>query len=98
MLIMPNPNVPGAVWEIAETEEMKEVVGLYGKTYHFWQVDRGDTLPLGKPELMISFTKDEQVSDLRIISPLKYEGRAVEILIRSRCPGRKSRIEMRGMG
>lgn len=61
MLIMPNPTVPGAVWEIAETAEMKEVVGLYGKTYHFWQVDRGDTLPLGKPELMMSFTKDEQV-------------------------------------
>jgi len=62
MLIMPNPNVPGAVWEFAETEEMKKVIGLYGKTYHFWQVDRGDTLPLGKPELMMSFTKDEQVS------------------------------------
>ncbi|TVY49165.1 Oil body-associated protein 1A [Lachnellula occidentalis] len=61
MLIMPNPNLPNAVWEIPETEEMKEVVGLYGKTYHFWQVDRGDTLPLGKPELMMSFTKDEQV-------------------------------------
>ncbi|KAN0106383.1 Protein of unknown function (DUF1264) domain containing protein [Hyaloscypha variabilis] len=61
MLIMPNPNVPNAVWEIAETEEMKEVIGLYGKTYHFWQVDNGDTLPLGKPELMMSFTKPEQV-------------------------------------
>jgi len=96
MLIMPNPNVPNDVWEIAETEEMKEVVGLYGKTYHFWQVDRGDTLPLGKPELMISFTKDEQVSDLQIISYLRYEGCTVEILTRSRCPGRRSRIEMRG--
>jgi hypothetical protein len=62
MLILPNPNVPNAVWEIAETEEMKEVVGLYGKTYHFWKVDRGDKLPLGNPELMMSFTKDEQVS------------------------------------
>jgi len=61
MLIMPNPTVPNAVWEIAETEEMKEVIGLYGKTFHFWQVDRGDTLPLGKPELMMSFTSDEQV-------------------------------------
>ncbi|PBP27457.1 hypothetical protein BUE80_DR001710 [Diplocarpon rosae] len=61
MLIMPNPNVPNAVWEVAETAEMKEVVGLYGKTYHFWQVDRGDILPLGTPELMMSFTKDEQV-------------------------------------
>jgi len=61
MLILPNPNIPNAVWEIAETEEMKQVIGLYGKTFHFWQVDRGDTLPLGKPELMMSFTKDEQV-------------------------------------
>ncbi|CZR57185.1 uncharacterized protein PAC_07074 [Phialocephala subalpina] len=77
MLIMPNPYVPNAVWEVAETEEMKEVIGLYGKTFHFWQVDRGDTLPLGlsypewnidpipyQPQLMMSFTKDEQVSAL----------------------------------
>jgi hypothetical protein len=62
MLIMPNPAIPNTVWEIPETEEMKQVVGLYGKTFHFWQVDRGDELPLGKPELMMSFTKDEQVS------------------------------------
>jgi len=61
MLILPNPNLPNAVWEVAETEEMKEIVGLYGKTYHFWQVDRGDKLPLGPPQLMMSFTKDEQV-------------------------------------
>ncbi|CAG8957062.1 hypothetical protein HYFRA_00009263 [Hymenoscyphus fraxineus] len=60
MLILPNPHVPNALWEIAETEELKEVVGLYGKTWHFWQVDRGDVVPLGKPELM-SFTGDEQV-------------------------------------
>jgi hypothetical protein len=64
LLILPNPNVPNAVWEVAETEEMKEINGLYGKTYHFWQVDKGDVLPLGKPELMMSFTKDEQVSGL----------------------------------
>ncbi|EPE34598.1 hypothetical protein GLAREA_10292 [Glarea lozoyensis ATCC 20868] len=61
MLIMPNPTIPNQVWEIAETEEMKEVVGLYGKTFHFWQVDRGDELPLGMPQLMMSFTADEQV-------------------------------------
>ncbi|EKD19570.1 uncharacterized protein L3040_002551 [Drepanopeziza brunnea f. sp. 'multigermtubi'] len=61
MLIMPNPSLPNAVWEVAETEEMRSVVGLYGKTYHFWQVDRGDVLPLGKPELMMSFTQAEQV-------------------------------------
>jgi hypothetical protein len=27
---------------------MKGVVNLYGKTWHFWQVDKGDELPLGK--------------------------------------------------
>ena len=59
---MPNPLVPEGVWEIAETAEMREVVGLYGKTFHLWQVDRGDELPLGMPELMMSFTRDDQVS------------------------------------
>jgi hypothetical protein len=68
MLIMPNPNVANAVWEVAETEEMKQVIGLYGKTYHFWHVDRGDMLPLGKPELMMSFTKDEQVSGISLLA------------------------------
>lgn len=61
---MPNPVVPNAVWEVAETAEMQEIVGLYGKTFHFWQVDRGDELPLGMPQLMMSFTEDEQVSFL----------------------------------
>lgn len=39
---------------------MEQVVGLYGKTYHFWQVDRGDKLPLGEAQLMGSFTSQEQ--------------------------------------
>ncbi|CCU75183.1 DUF1264 domain protein [Blumeria hordei DH14] len=61
MLIMPNAIVPETVWDTAETAEMKELVGLYGKTYHFWQVDRGDALPLGTPQLMMSFTADNQI-------------------------------------
>ncbi|KAI1842710.1 hypothetical protein JX266_011172 [Neoarthrinium moseri] len=62
MLIMPGPTAPGLrqAWEAAETEEMKEVVHLYGKVYHLWQTDRGDTLPLGHPKLMTSFTEDGQ--------------------------------------
>ena len=61
MLIMPGPDgLPTGIWEEAETKEMEDVVGLYGKTYHFWQVDRGDKLPLGGPELMMSFTKKDQ--------------------------------------
>lgn len=61
MLILPGPNgLPTGIWEEAETKEMEQVVGLYGKTYHFWQVDKGDKLPLGEPQLMMSFTKEEQ--------------------------------------
>ena len=61
MLILPGPAaLPTPAWEVAETKEMEDVVGLYGKTYHFWQVDRGDKLPLGGPELMMSFTEEGQ--------------------------------------
>ena len=63
MLIMPRPSlIPEAVWEKAETEEMKEVIELYGKTYHLWQVDRGDQVPMGGPELMGSFTEEGQLT------------------------------------
>lgn len=56
MLIMPQSSLPEAAWEVAETKEMEGVVELYGKAYHLWQVDRGDKLPLGPPQLMTSFT------------------------------------------
>lgn len=65
---MPGPDgVPTGIWEQAETKEMEDVIGLYGKTYHFWQVDRGDKLPLGGPELMTSFTKEEDCPDFEKI-------------------------------
>ncbi|EMC98268.1 hypothetical protein BAUCODRAFT_32280 [Baudoinia panamericana UAMH 10762] len=61
MLVMPAPTgVPDAVWEAAENKEMEEVVVLYGKVYHLWQTDRGDELPLGEPQLMMSFTSKSQ--------------------------------------
>lgn len=64
MLIMPMPashqSTPEA-WEQLETEAMKQVVGLYGKTWHLWQVDRGDRLPLGRPRLMGSLTEGNQL-------------------------------------
>jgi len=62
MLIMPKPSaIPEAVWEVAENQEMEEVVHLYGKVYHLWQTDRGDKLPLGEPQLMTSYTSVEQM-------------------------------------
>ncbi|KAK7747231.1 hypothetical protein SLS53_001484 [Cytospora paraplurivora] len=65
MLIMPQPSplVPQAAWEKAETAEMEDVVELYGKVYHLWQVDKGHNIPLGEPKLMTSFTKAEQMPD-----------------------------------
>lgn len=69
MLIMPQPSmaVPTAAWEVAETKEMEDVVELYGKVFHLWQVDKGHKIPLGEPKLMTSFTKAEQMPDFEKI-------------------------------
>lgn len=37
------PELPEAM----ERLEMQNLVGTYGKTIHTWQIDRGDSLPLG---------------------------------------------------
>src|SRR6266566_5828283 len=47
--------------DAAEKDLMKVLIGTYGKTWHTWQVDRGDKLPLGIPQLMMAFTKDGQL-------------------------------------
>lgn len=52
------PGVPQA----AEHKELEEVAKTYGKVFHFWQYDRGDTLPLGLPQLMMAFTEDGQLN------------------------------------
>lgn len=64
MLILPTPESHGGYsdkWEKLETQAMTEVVGLYGKTFHTWQVDRGDEIPLGLPKLMGSLTEYKQL-------------------------------------
>ena len=45
----------------AELAMMKDFASTYGKTWHTWQVDRGDPVPLGPPQLMMGFTADGQV-------------------------------------
>jgi hypothetical protein len=68
MLIMPKPaGVPDATWEVAETKEMEDVIGIYGKVYHLWQVDKGDRLPMGEPQLMTSFIAQDQLDFDRLI-------------------------------
>ena len=48
--------------DAAEKDLMKVLIGTYGKTWHTWQVDRGDKLPLGIPQLMMGFTADGQAN------------------------------------
>jgi len=52
------PNVPFT----AEHIVMESVIGTYGKTIHFWQIDRGDLLPIGPPQVMMSPQNDNQVN------------------------------------
>lgn len=54
-------SMPGAIPDTLELAEIKKLRETYGKTWHFWQVDRGDPLPYGPPKLMGSFTADGQV-------------------------------------
>jgi hypothetical protein len=53
--------------EMAEHMDMAKLVDTYGKTWHMWQVDRGDPLPYGPANLMMSFTKDGQI-DPRLLA------------------------------
>lgn len=64
MLILPTPESHKGredAWEKLETEAMKEVVGWYGKTFHTWQVDVHEDIPMGMPVLMGSLTGSEQI-------------------------------------
>ncbi|KAK8493017.1 hypothetical protein V6N13_060511 [Hibiscus sabdariffa] len=53
------PRVPGPV----ERKDLDKICKTYGKTIHFWQVDKGDNLPLGLPQLMFALTRDGQLYD-----------------------------------
>ena len=54
--------MPGPIPDTIELTEMKKLKDTYGKTWHFWQIDRGDPLPYGPPKLMASFTSDGQMN------------------------------------
>jgi hypothetical protein len=61
LLVM--PGIPAPV----ETVAMRTLANTYGKTWHTWQIDRGDTLPLGIPQLMMGYTRDGQL-DPKIVA------------------------------
>src|SRR5437868_10854622 len=56
--VLTAPGMPDA----SEKDLMKVLIGTYGKTWHMWQVDRGDKLPMGIPQLMMAFTADGQAN------------------------------------
>jgi len=53
--------VPGVVADAAEQPAMLELRKTYGKTIHTWAVDVTPDLPLGPPDLMMSYTSDGQL-------------------------------------
>ena len=74
------PRIP----EAAEMELMKGFVGTYGKTWYTWQVDRGDKVPLGIPQLMMAFIADGQVNPELLADRDKEYGISSEEKKRSR--------------
>jgi hypothetical protein len=48
------PGIP----DVAEKELMRSKMNSYGKTWHVWNTDSGDKLPVGAPMLAWSFNRD----------------------------------------
>ncbi|KAJ6873728.1 hypothetical protein NC651_032545 [Populus alba x Populus x berolinensis] len=46
-----------------QRQDLDKVCKTYGKTFHFWQIDRGDNLPLGLSQMMMSLARDGQLYD-----------------------------------
>ncbi|CAO3652496.1 unnamed protein product [Mucor fragilis] len=70
--------IPKTVQDTTELKEMEHLINTYGKTYHFWQVDRGDEIPLGEPQLMMAYTKDGQIPEEKTRSIEKKFGISVQ--------------------
>lgn len=71
-----SPHIPAK----AQLPAMQAILdsAMYGKTWHFWQVDRGDELPLGPPQLMMSATGPGQVPEAVLEARDAREGNATE--------------------
>lgn len=52
--------VPASATDLAEKPAMLELQQTYEKTIHTWAFDIHPDLPLGPPNLMMSYTKDGQ--------------------------------------
>ncbi|KAI9497661.1 hypothetical protein BDB00DRAFT_756365 [Zychaea mexicana] len=62
-LALPMPRLmPELGAKEGEKAALLDLQKTYGKTWHTWQVDRGDSLPLGPAQLMMALTADGQLS------------------------------------
>eukprot|EP00878_Enallax_costatus_P006065 GHUV01006361.1.p1 GENE.GHUV01006361.1~~GHUV01006361.1.p1 ORF type:complete len:254 (+),score=59.32 GHUV01006361.1:1875-2636(+) len=55
--MLQSPGMPAAGFKPL----LEGIVDMYGKTIHTWQIDASSTLPVGAPQLMMSFIKDGQL-------------------------------------
>lgn len=71
-----SPNIPATL----QLPAMQSILdnAMYGKTWHFWQVDRGDSLPLGVPQLMMSATGPGMVPEAMLAARDAKERNDVE--------------------
>lgn len=53
--------VPQVATDLAEQPAMLELQKTYGKTIHTWAIDIHPDLPIGPPNLMMSYTEDGEV-------------------------------------
>ncbi|TFK45844.1 DUF1264-domain-containing protein [Heliocybe sulcata] len=53
--------VPNPATDLAEQPAILELQKTYGKTIHTWAIDETPELPLGAPNLMMSYTADGQI-------------------------------------
>ncbi|CAG8544022.1 681_t:CDS:2 [Ambispora leptoticha] len=60
--------IPKSAAEQAENKIMEDLIDTYGKTWFFWQVDRGDPLPYGPPQLVMVPLDDSQVDMSKVLA------------------------------
>ncbi|KAI8819405.1 DUF1264-domain-containing protein [Fimicolochytrium jonesii] len=76
--------IPRSMHKEIENHELSKIVNTWGKTWHLWQVDRGDILPFGPPSLMTSFTRPGQIDPELLEARDEREGVSTADLIERR--------------
>jgi hypothetical protein len=59
---------------VVERRDLEKVAKTYGKIIHFWQVDRGDVVPLGLPQIMMALTREGQLQQDFAECKLAHQG------------------------